>query len=482
MGAPASTVPCDVTEQYEVIRAGWDTCVCSTDPPPIVDEQSRPGADLIRYRLCAAVRLRREHFGAIVRIGTSIRYLNTPAAAVLLACRTPKTTEQIAEQLGQSSASAELAQFLADCARYGWLESVAEDRPSAAALYFTEGSASSPTYLNAPVALEIELTNKCARHCSYCAYESGPNPKIQPEYELSTPEWLGIIHELADAGLMALEFTGGDPFVRQDALEIMRYADQRGITLLINSDLSILSQTHIKELAELKHLRAVQTSLDGATAESCDFTRGPGGFNLLLRQMEELRGAGLSFSIGTTLHRRNHGDVRGIAELIAARGATSFYIGPMYTAGRAATLGSLVVTPAEWDAAVGDYMAVIGAGVVAPADAIWHRIGVEPTGGNPAADQVYMTARGDRSLRIDPLGNCYVSAKLRQWHPRFWSLGNLRQMPLGAIWQGSRHLNELRAHPITANPFGGIDVRNVRAVDHSQAAISLQAEPPKGQA
>ena len=330
---------CDVTEQYEVIRAGWDTCICSTDPPPIVDEQSRPGVHSSRYRLCAAVRLRREHFGAIVRIGTSIRYLNTPAAAVLLACRTPKTTEQIAEQLGQSSASAELAQFLADCARYGWLESVAEDRPSAAALYFTEGSASSPTYLNAPVALEIELTNKCARHCSYCAYESGPNPKIQPEYELSTPEWLGIIHELADAGLMALEFTGGDPFVRQDALEIMRYADQRGITLLINSDL--------------------------ATAESCDFTRGPGGFNLLLRQMEELRGAGLSFSIGTTLHRRNHGDVRGIAELIAARGATSFYIGPMYTAGRAATLGSLVVTPAEWDAAVGDYMAVIGAGVVA---------------------------------------------------------------------------------------------------------------------
>ncbi len=266
---------------------------------------------------------------------------------------------------------------------------------------------------------------------------------------------------------MALEFTGGDPFVRDDALDLLRHAADLGLVLLINSDLSILNRQHLEGLRSLKSLVSVQTSLDGATPASCDLTRGHGGFKTLMRQLAVLNDAGLPVSVGSTIHRHNATEVETIAELVASKGASRFYIGPMYPAGRATTLNDLVVSSEQWDLAVNQYVNVVKKGFIAPADRRWYELAAhyEPLH-NPVHDQLYITGRATRSVRLDPHGNVYISAKLRQWHPRFWIVGNILQFDLGTVWRESRLLNELRSYGPQFNEFDGVDVRTVAREEH----------------
>ena len=335
---------------------------------------------------------------------------------------------------------------------------------SKAKFYFLNEQNPPSTHYMAPLAMEFEITNRCFRHCSYCAYESGPTPKMSFRQELSTHEWLALLSELASQGLMALEFTGGDPFVREDALDIILHADRLKIPVHINSDLSVLSEEHIRKLSAMDHLIAIQTSLDGASEETCDLTRGKGGFRTLIKQMEQLKDSNLPFTVGVTVHKKNYQEIPAIAKLVSQYGVAGLYIGPMYAAGRGKNMEDLVLSPAEWDRAVHDYMSVLQNGVVAPTESVWHRL-IENCAGreNPVRDQLYLTPRGNSALRIDPHGNAYVSAKLRTWRERFQTVGNVKQLPVSAIWKHSRLLKELRSYPVDAPVFDAIDFRKISA-------------------
>jgi MoaA/NifB/PqqE/SkfB family radical SAM enzyme len=355
---------------------------------------------------------------------------------------------------------------------------IAPDESMSRARLYGAHSEAPYRYLQSPLAVEIEITNKCFRHCSYCVYESGPTPKIVREHELTTEQWLDVISNLEREGVMALEFTGGDPFVRSDAFGLLRHAAGLGLAILINSDLSILNEQHLDGLCSLTSLVSVQTSLDGATPASCDLTRGRGGFKTLMRQLAVLHDAGLPVSVGATIHRHNASEVEAIADLVASKGAERLYIGPMYPAGRATALNDLVVSGEQWgDLAVDQYVNVVKAGVIAPADRRWYELAAtyDPPH-NPVHDQLYITGRATRSLRLDPLGNAYVTAKLRQWHPRFWTVGNVLQFDLGTVWRESKLLNELRSYVPQENEFDGLDVRTVASKDHSSPGHADELE------
>lgn len=445
----------DVIGGVNPLRAGWDNCTVESQD---LTTQTAPPRAGIPLRLADGVRLRREDFGAIVQVGTFTRLLNHRAAELLEGIEDrPRLVIDDRDE-----------QFLAACLAHGVLT---EGSAGSRARIYGQRSGAAYQRMHSPASVEIEITNKCFRHCSYCAYESGPSPRIGQEHELSTEQWMEVLSELERDGVMALEFTGGDPFVRHDAIELLQYASKLGLLLWINSDLSILNERHIEGLAALDNLVAVQTSLDGATTASCDLTRGRGGFKTLLRQLDILHGAGLPISVGATIHRHNAGEVSAIADLAAEKGAGRLYIGPMYAAGRATALNDLVVTDELWHSAVAQYAHAIRSGVIAPADVRWRDLAAGyQEGVNPVAEQLHLTSRGTRGVRIDPLGNAYVSAKLRQWHPRFATIGNVLQFGMGTIWRESKLLEELRSYDPGPNEFDGVNVHDIAAADPAAPA------------
>ena len=57
-----------------------------------------------------------------------------------------------------------------------------------------------------PMGLIAELTHRCPLQCAYC---SNPLQMVAPREELTTAQWLKVIDEAADIGILQLHLTGG---------------------------------------------------------------------------------------------------------------------------------------------------------------------------------------------------------------------------------------------------------------------------------
>src|SRR5215470_3666673 len=88
-----------------------------------------------------------------------------------------------------------------------------------------------------PLALVAELTHRCPLHCVYC---SNPLELTRREQELPTQTWVQLFAEAAKAGVLQVDFTGGEPLARPDIMELVRAARQSGLYVsLITSGLPL---------------------------------------------------------------------------------------------------------------------------------------------------------------------------------------------------------------------------------------------------
>ena len=84
-----------------------------------------------------------------------------------------------------------------------------------------------------------------------------------------------------------VNFGGGEPFLRDDFLEILRYAHDRGITTCVSTNGTLLDDALVDALLEMAPVY-LQVSLDGACAETNDAIRGRGTFERILAGIELL--------------------------------------------------------------------------------------------------------------------------------------------------------------------------------------------------
>ena len=74
----------------------------------------------------------------------------------------------------------------------------------------------------------LELTRRCnlrCRMCQYITYLENTSGAEQRQGELTTEEWKGVIDQTGR--LSFITFTGGEPLIREDFLELLTYAAQR---------------------------------------------------------------------------------------------------------------------------------------------------------------------------------------------------------------------------------------------------------------
>lgn len=73
--------------------------------------------------------------------------------------------------------------------------------------------------------VQIELTMKCAQGCTYCYVSSRPD---SPD-GLPTSTIMKILDDAAAIKVRCIDWLGGDPLVRPDWYEIMKYAQKKGL-------------------------------------------------------------------------------------------------------------------------------------------------------------------------------------------------------------------------------------------------------------
>ena len=156
-----------------------------------------------------------------------------------------------------------------------------------------------------------EITNTCNYHCSYCIF-SCENKKY--ENELTTNEVKEVIQDLKQNNFSYIKFTGGEPFVRKDMIEILKYSSELGFDMDISTNASLVTNEIAKILKEI-NFPMVHVSLDGYDKESHEYVRGKNTFEPTLRGIKNLTENNIYTRIGTVIYKKNENNLEDIIKL-----------------------------------------------------------------------------------------------------------------------------------------------------------------------
>jgi len=111
---------------------------------------------------------------------------------------------------------------------------------------------------NVPNAAYLALTFRCQFDCKYCGIALYPDNLD----ELSFRSWLKVIDQLSELGVFRIEFTGGEPTIRNDLENLIGYAHEKGFITVLSTNGWGLDE---KRLIQMKKsgLNCLCVSLDG---------------------------------------------------------------------------------------------------------------------------------------------------------------------------------------------------------------------------
>jgi len=176
----------------------------------------------------------------------------------------------------------------------------------------------SNTRLRAPVNVTWEITETCNLRCTHCL---AAELWAQRRGELDLGQCRALIDELARMEVFQVNFGGGEPFLRDDFLDILRYAHSRGITTCVSTNGTVLNDALVDELLRMAPVY-LQVSLDGAHVETNDVIRGRGTFTRIIAGIELLsERAYPDFSLNMVVTRLNVGEIADFDRLARHYGA-----------------------------------------------------------------------------------------------------------------------------------------------------------------
>ena len=167
-----------------------------------------------------------------------------------------------------------------------------------------------------PLALVAEVTHRCPLHCVYC---SNPLELAKREKELSTETWARVFQEAAAGGVLQADFTGGEPLVRTDIVELTGAARAAGLYVsLITSGLP-LDETKLAALVEagLDHL---QLSFQAAREETANEIAGTRAHAQKLRVLDWLKKHRIGVTMNFVIHRQNIFELEEMLALVEEHG------------------------------------------------------------------------------------------------------------------------------------------------------------------
>jgi pyrroloquinoline quinone biosynthesis protein E len=168
------------------------------------------------------------------------------------------------------------------------------------------------THLN-PFGLVAELTYGCPLRCPYC---SNPLDWNTREYhqELTTEDWLRVISQARQLGVVQLGFSGGEPLLRQDLELLVAKAATLGLYTTLVTAGTLLTPEKTAKLREVG-LDHIQISIQDSRASLSDNIAGIRSFEQKLAAARLVKKLGFPLTLNFVLHRYNLDRIEEIIEL-----------------------------------------------------------------------------------------------------------------------------------------------------------------------
>ena len=182
--------------------------------------------------------------------------------------------------------------------------------------------------------LLFEATWRCSQRCRFC-YNAwrGPAPAPALPPELSTRATVALLRKaLRESGARQVGFTGGEPLLRPDLLDLVAAVRMAG------ADASVLTNGALLEPALARDLKAVgcglvQLTLCGTSAPVHDALCGQGTFDGVGAALDAAQGAGLAVSLTFVATRPNLPDAAATVRWAATHGVTQLLLNRYNTGG-----------------------------------------------------------------------------------------------------------------------------------------------------
>ncbi len=93
--------------------------------------------------------------------------------------------------------------------------------------------------------VQIEITRRCNWNCDFCYLGEDRNTELHFE------DLKRIFKEMKELGCIKIIFTGGEPLVHKDAMNIFREAKKMGFICKINTNASMINKDNVEEISEI---------------------------------------------------------------------------------------------------------------------------------------------------------------------------------------------------------------------------------------
>lgn len=162
---------------------------------------------------------------------------------------------------------------------------------------------------SAPLTINWAVTNRCNFRCSHCYSRNDPSDEL--DLDLLNK----CIEHIADAGVLSINFGGGEPLLRKDLTEISEFASKCGLSVSMNSNGYLIDSSKAHELKQ-KGFSKVGISIDSHLPESHDNFRGVrGSHDKAVKAIACLNEAGIETSISSVICKINHKNVQELIDL-----------------------------------------------------------------------------------------------------------------------------------------------------------------------
>lgn len=188
----------------------------------------------------------------------------------------------------------------------------------------------------------FEITNACNLRCRTCLPSSGKPRKA----ELTSDQIVQTVYRLYELGAHSIFFSGGEPFIRPDCIEILERIG------LLNIPMSLVTNGLLVDTVALdviqRHNIAVTVSVDGADVKAHEFIRGKETFHHTLERLQAIVSTGTKVTMAITVTAQNFGQLYALAKLARQFGCSHVLFTEVVQSGRALQNWSvLALTPSQ---------------------------------------------------------------------------------------------------------------------------------------
>lgn len=199
-----------------------------------------------------------------------------------------------------------------------------------------------PAGSEGPIYCVWEITLQCDLGCNHCGSRAG---KPRPD-ELSTDRALDVVHQLADVGVRDIVLIGGEAYLRDDWLELVREITDCGMDARMTTGGRNLSQERVDAAADAG-LQSASVSIDGTESTHDKLRNARGAWESAVASAERIAESPIDLTLNTQINRASMAELPELAKLAVELGTEAWQIQLTVPAGRAADRPDLLLQPFE---------------------------------------------------------------------------------------------------------------------------------------